>query len=267
MRTWLGRDVSLPVLAPPDGDPDRLLADPACQLVKQQRKVTVGVIETHLDGGAAGATSAVYVKRYNVFSERTRLASILQRSPALRAWRGTRILTDAGFGVAPALAAVEYRRWGMLERSFFLTARLDGAVPADQYWWGLTEAPRRRRRVFMAGLARLFARLHAARIYHNDLKDANVLVRGNADGTCEFFLLDLERVWRPDILSMRRRVKNLVQLHRTLGRLASARENLYFLHSYLGPAARDRAARRWWRRRVCAAARWKDVQHALRGVS
>jgi hypothetical protein len=265
MRTWVAADVSLPALAPPDGDPDRLLADPACHLVKDQRKVTVGVIEGRLRSANSGPASAVYVKRYNVFSDRARWVSIVQRSPAVRAWAGTRILSDAGFGVAPALAAVEYRRWGMLERSFFLTARIDGAVPVDQHWWGLAQASRVKRRLFIAGLARLFAELHAARVYHADLKDANVLVRAESRGAPAFFLLDLERVRRRRILSARRRIKNLVQLHRTLGRLASVRENLYFLRIYLGPIARDRETRRRWRRRVCAGARRKDLRHALRG--
>jgi hypothetical protein len=65
---------------------------------------------------------------------------------------------------------------------------------------------------------------------------------------------------------MRRRVKNLVQLHRTLGRLASVRENLQFLRAYLGDAGRAHGQRRWWRRRVCAAVRRKDLQHLLRGL-
>ena len=266
-RAWTRDGIPLVDLIPPDGDPDRLLADPACHVVKDQRKVRVGVLERALSYRGTEPISAVYIKRYNVPSWRMRLMSLVQASPAARAWIAAATLTQAGFGVAPALAAVEYRQRGMLERCFFVTARVDDAVPADQFWWGLRGASTAARRRFAEALGQLFARLHAAGVYHNDLKDANLLVRRAADGTLAFYLLDLERVRRPYVLSMRRRVKNLAQLHRTLGRLASTRANLYFLREYLGAEAGDPARRRRWRRRVCRAARWKDLRHAVRGVS
>ena len=258
-RGWVRDGVRLVDVAPPDGDPDRLLAAPGCRLVKDQRKVTVGVI----DAAGFGPT---YVKRYNVSSWRARLASLFVRSPARRALAGSRILEQAGFRAAVPLAAVEYRRWGLVEKSFFLTAEVAGAVPADQFWWALRDETPRLRRAFIAAIARLFADLHRAGIYHGDLKDANVLVRRD-DQSVVCYLLDLENVRRRRTLPRRRRVKNLVQLHRTLGRLATARDNLFFLRAYLGEQGRSRSARRAWWRRVCAAARRKDLRHALRGAS
>jgi hypothetical protein len=263
MRVLARPDVDLAALAPPDGNPDRLLGRPDCRIIKDQRKVTVGVVE----GLAANPDGvvALYVKRYNVFSARVRWASLFLASPAVRAWRGAGTLVGAGFLPAPALAAIEFRHRGLLAKSFFVTARVEGAVPIDQYWWNLRRAPGGVRRAFVADLARLFAALHRAAISHGDLKDANVLVREAPDGRRSFYLLDLERVHRRRGLSTRRRVKNLVQVHRTLGRLASLRENLYFLRYYLEGGANGPAARRWWWRRVCRAARCKDLRHALRG--
>ncbi len=43
LRAWVRKGVQLRTLAPPDGDPDRLLTHPDTRLVKDQRKVTVGV--------------------------------------------------------------------------------------------------------------------------------------------------------------------------------------------------------------------------------
>lgn len=269
MRGWVRAGLRLADLAPPDGDPEGLLRLPSCQLIKDQSKVTVGIVVPVNLQGHREATAAlpIYVKRYNVFSLRVRVMSLFQRSPALRALAGTRMLAAAGFRTPTPVAAVEYRCWGMLEKSFFLTVQVAGAVPADQYWWGLRRGPVAARRTFVEGLAGLFADLHAAGIYHNDLKDANVLVRVGAGGVLEYFLLDLERVRRRRVLATRRRVKNLVQLHRTLGRVATLRENLYFLRAYLGQRARDVQLRRRWRRRICAAARRKDIAHVWRGVS
>jgi hypothetical protein len=256
-RGWLREGLRLADLAPPDGDPDRLLASPRCRLVKDQTKVRVGVV----DAAGIGPT---YVKRYNAFSWRVRLGSLFVRSPALRALAGSRLLVQAGFRAAVPVAALEYRRWWLLEKSFFLTAEVTGAVPADQFWWGARGESPRLRRAFIVSIARLFAELHRAGIYHGDLKDANVLIRREGDDIA-CYLLDLEHVRRRRKLASRRRVKNLVQLHRTLGRLASARENLLFLRAYLGEEGRSRRVRRVWWRRVCAAARRKDLRHALRG--
>ena len=265
LRAWLPPDIRLSTLAPPDGDPDRLLRGPAAHVIKDQRKVTVGVAIV-AGGFTARRSSPIYVKRYNVFSARVRWISLWQPSPAFRAWRAARTLARAGFRTPAPLAAVEYRRRGMLTKSFFLTADVEGAVPADRYWWNLRQASARERRRFIAELAGLFAALHAAGVYHNDLKDANMLVRRGPAGY-ECYVLDLECVRRGRRVSHRRRVKNLVQLHRTLGRLANVRENLYFLRCYLGEDARDTQVRRRWRRAVCARARRKDLRHALRGLS
>lgn len=266
LRAWLQRDIHLSMLAPPDGDPDRLLRGPAAHVIKDQRKVTVGVATVARGFTASPRSSAIYVKRYNVFSARVRWTSLWQPSPAFRAWHAARVLARAGFRTPAPVAAVEYRRRGMLTKSFFLTTDVEGAVPADRYWWDLRQAPARERRRFIAELAGLFAALHAAGVYHNDLKDANVLVRHGPAGH-ECYLLDLECVRRGPRVSRRRRVKNLVQLHRTLGRLANMRENLYFLRCYLGEDAQATRVRRAWRRAVCARAQRKDLRHALRGLS
>jgi tRNA A-37 threonylcarbamoyl transferase component Bud32 len=266
LRAWLQQDIRLSTLSPPDGDPDRLLRGPAAHVIKDQRKVMVGIASVVPGFAASRRPSSIYIKRYNVFSARVRWASLWKTSPAFRAWHAARALARAGFRTPEPVAAVEYRRRGMLTKSFFLTTGVEGAVPADQYWWDLRQAPAPERRRFVAELAGLFAALHAAGVYHNDLKDANVLVRHGPAGH-ECYLLDLECVRRGPRVSRRRRVKNLVQLHRTLGRLANMRENLYFLRCYLGEDARETQVRRRWRRAVCARARRKDLRHALRGLS
>src|SRR5439155_346551 len=103
----------------------------------------------------------------------------------------------------------------------------------------------------------LFRRLHAAGVYHNDLKDVNVLVEGPAE-TMRCVLLDLERVRIMRRLGRRRRVKNLMQLARTLGPQASASDRLRFLAAYLGDAA-GWDERRAWARAVGRAAARKDA--------
>jgi tRNA A-37 threonylcarbamoyl transferase component Bud32 len=234
-------------------DPDDLLMRPACRIVKLQPKVVVGRVR--VDDGA------VYVKRYNVFSWRVALASLFRPSPAFEAWTAARELAARGFETPELVAAVDVRRAGILLRSFFITREVAAAETADLRWRAILadrDGGRRRaaRRVLARALGDLFRRLHAAGVYHNDLKDVNVLVTGTDDAP-RCVLLDLERVRFSGRLSRRRRVKNLVQLARTLGREASASDRMRFLAVYLGAHA-NRAERRALARAVVRQAARKD---------
>jgi tRNA A-37 threonylcarbamoyl transferase component Bud32 len=254
-RAWVAPGVRLAETIGPSGDPDVLLTRPDCQLVKFQRKVTVGRVTT--------AAGPLYVKRYHVFAWRVAIASIGRPSPALRAWRAAAVLRARGFATPEVLAAVECRHAGLLRRSFLVTREVAGALTADRRWAEILAlspgaARRAARRALARALGALVGRLHAAGVYHADLKDVNVLVGGAAEEPwC--VLLDLERV-NVGFVSRRRRVKNLMQLERTLGRCASRSDRLRALAAYLACAepAADRRVRREWALAVLRAAAAKD---------
>ena len=257
MRARVAGHVDLASLVGPDGDPDRLVTSARCTLRKFQAKVVVGRVET--------ARGWIYVKRYNVYALRVALGSLGRRSPAAAAFRNARALAALGIGVPRPLAAIDYRLAGMLRRSFFLSDEVPHAETSDIAWrriLALTDAGARRRarRAFADALGAFFARLHAAGVYHSDLKDVNVLVRGSRTAPV-FVLLDLERVAIGRPVSDRQRLKNLVQIARSLGRLATRADRLRWLRAYLGRA--DRRVRRGWVRRVLRRERWKE---RLRGL-
>ena len=229
-------------------DADSFFADSGCHIVKDQRKIKVG----RLTVAIAGQPRTLYVKRYNTFSLRYKLLSRFTQSGAFRALQGAAILRTAGIPSAPPLAAVEHRSDGVLSKSFFISHEIGGGKTADAYWrdelvGALGRVGFKSRRRFLAKLAALFASLHGQQIYHNDLKDANILVAGNeSEKDVQLFLLDLEGIKRYRSLSLKRRVKNLVQLNRTLGRYLRASQKLFFLKSYLGRGFAPRSARRQW---------------------
>jgi hypothetical protein len=233
-------------------DADSFFADSGCHIVKDQRKIKVG----RLTVAIAGQPRTIYVKRYNAFSQRYKLLSRFTQSGAFRALQGAAILRTENISTAPPLAAVEHRSSGVLAKSFFISHEIGGGKTADAYWRdelvGVSGAVGfKSRRRFLAKLAALFASLHAQRIYHNDLKDANILVVGDPSAReFQLFLLDLEGIKRCRSLSVKRKVKNLVQLNRTLGRYLRPAEKLYFLKSYLGRGFAARPARRRWIDRV-----------------
>lgn len=241
-------------------DPDALFSSPQCEVIKDQKKIKVGRLRLEI----GGAMRSVYLKRYNIFSWRYRLGSLWMPSGAARSWAGAHVLLDAGFHTGEPLAAVECRSWGMLTKSFYLSQEIPAAKTADDYWrqeLGLPAGAEgfRRRRRFLAGLAKLFHSLHGRGIYHNDLKDANILVRsGNGGADDSFYLLDLEGIRSYRHLNRRRQIKNLVQLNRTFGRFLRGSQKLYWLRGYLGKIFADRKERKQWIRQILSESRRRD---------
>ena len=253
VRAWIAPGVALGEVIAPDGDADVLLTRPDCRIVKLQRKVVVGRI--------AGAAGVLWVKRYTVFAARVALASVARTSPAFGAWEGAAALRTRGFAVPDVVAAIEFRHAGMLVKSFFVTREVPDARTADLRWADILADPQARRRrahrrALARALGRLFGALHAAGLYHNDLKDVNVLVQGPPEEP-RLVLLDLERVRVLSNVPWRRRVKNLVQLDRTLGRQATRADRARFLDAYL-EGARDRGLRRRWASAIRTTAAAKD---------
>jgi serine/threonine protein kinase len=227
-------------------DGDRLFAEPNCQIIKDQRKIKVGRVTLPI----AGRSRTLFVKRYNAFSLRYKLASPFIQSGAFRSLRGAAILRAAEIPTALPVAAVENRRGGALTMSFFLSEEIAGGQTVDAYWRGRLggvsgrDGARLRQR-FLAALAQLFRSLHSQGIYHNDLKDANILAAADPSETgLRFFLLDLEGVASVARLSERRKVKNLVQINRSLGQYLRPPEKIFFLKSYLESGFGERSLRR-----------------------
>lgn len=223
-------------------DPDRLFSHPGCEIVKEEPKVRVARLPLVI----GGRSLHVYVKRNPASSWLERLRFLIHGSDARRCWRGAKILQASGFATARPLAAVERRAWGMIDESFYISEEIAGGVTLDRYWGEIRAAPFSVRRAFLRRLAELFRALHARRIYHNDLKDANIVVSRAGQGGEHFYLLDLEGVRRCVYLSRRRRAKNLAQLGRTLGACLGGGAKLSFLRHYLGEEFARRAVRRRW---------------------
>lgn len=257
---WINRDFERET----DGalliDPDLLFSSPQCQVIKNQRKIKVGRICLEI----GGRSRWVYLKRYNAFSLRYRLGSLFGASAALRSLRGATILLQAGFLTGRPIAAVEYRSGGMLTKSFYLSEEIQDGKVLDAYWREeLAAMPGpggfRRRRRFLKSLAALLSSLHRMRIYHNDLKDANILVASNGQDRSEaFYLLDLEGVRKCGHLNRRRRIKNLVQLNRTMGIFLDASQKLFLLKSYLGNGFLDQNEKKKWIQEVLAESKRRD---------
>ena len=236
---------------------DRLFREDGCVVLKDEKKTKVGRIPIEV----SGQRRSVYIKRHNAFSARAKLMSILKHSGAVRSLQGAAILESAGISTATPVAAVESRQCGIVMKSFYVSEEIIGGMTADRYWHNIVKDSQRGawRRRFLQRLALIFKTLHRRGVYHNDLKDANILVVPDKE-KISFYLLDLEGVRLYPNLNHRRRIKNLVQLNRTLGRFIRRADKLYFLKIYLGSVFRNRLEKRRWVTEVLEQSRRRDLK-------
>ena len=211
-----------------DEDFDALFYSPDCTVIKDQKRIKV----YHFNRNG----EVIYVKRYNPYSIWSSIEGSLNGSKAFRSWQGAKLLIDKGLNTAHPLAAIEHMRWGLLRESFYVTRAIeDSWISVDYYKEKLIDkaASITNKRLFLRSLAKLFSDIHGKGIYHNDLKDYNILVRVE-DGHLRFFLLDLEGIKEYETLPESKRLKNLIQLNRTLGRLVNNAAKIAFLKEYCG---------------------------------
>ncbi len=255
--SWVARQFESDAHADLLADLDVLFTRPECEVIKDQNKIKIGRVPVEI----GGRLIQVYVKRYNAFSRRYRLLSLFRQSEACRSWRGAALLSQAGFNVGEPLAAVEHRAFGMLQKSFYLSAEIVGALTVDAFWECKANEIKgkelwRLQKRLIDELAHLFNSLHANSVYHRDLKDANILVQD--EEARRYYFTDLDQVIALPRLSWRRKIKNLVQLNRTLGKKFSSGRRLTFLKEYLAQDYRDKTERRRWIRKILRQSRRAD---------
>ena len=264
---WIQPELATDTVIDTIANPDALLGQPECEIIKDQPKIKVGCLQVTLDDRPL----RLYIKRYNVFSWRHKLGSLFIASGAVKSMRGAGMLLASGVGTAKPVAAVEQRHGGILTASFYLTEEVAGGKISSQYWREDLQplagaAGIMRRRAFVSQLAKLFAKLHDQNVYHNDLKDFNILLASKSAMSGESFaFLDLEGVRQYYRLGRRRRIKNIVQLNRTLGQYVSRTDALRFLKIYLGAGFASSLDKRSWIAAVLQQTRELDRQKMTLG--
>ena len=209
----------------------------------------------------------VIVKRSLCFGWRKALACLIHGSPAVRSGRAAKLLSTLNFCVPKTLAIIENRRRLFGIESIYVSEALPHS-PLNQYWErNIRKSPRSRRDAFIKQLAKFVASLHAAGVHSGDLRDANILVEQvTANGSCDwlFYLVDLDNITRRAQVTTRRRIKNLVQLDRTLGRRASQSGRLLFLYKYLSSHESSPDDRALWIKWIRKTRDAKDREYARR---
>jgi tRNA A-37 threonylcarbamoyl transferase component Bud32 len=211
-----------------------LFNQPECKIIKHEKKIRVGYVPLPI----RGTIQTVYIKQHNCLSLAHRVGSLFFASAATRSLCGAAILLQEGHATARPVAAMEYRLWGILTKSLYISEEISGTKTVETYWRenliplkgmrGYLE-----RRAFLKSLGHKFNSLHRKKIYHNDLKASNILVRNTDGSTADpFTLIDPQGLRKCFYLSKRRKIKNLAQLNRTLGLFLTKTEKLFLLKAY-----------------------------------
>lgn len=231
-------------------EPTKLLESPATRIYKRDKQRTVARVVVN--------GRPLVLKLFDETGFLHRLLSGATGSAASRAASGAGRMQRAGFAV-PELVAVLEQGHGFGRRgSGLVTVAIDDGVAAHETWRALKGRARLR---FAFSFAHYLRDLHARGLYPQDLWPKNILVQERGH-RWRFVLVDLDRVRSYTQVSRRRRLKNLVQIERSLGREASDVERLAFLRAYASTKAEAELRRAGTE--ILSAGQRKDAEYARR---
>lgn len=177
-------------------------------------------------------------------------------SRAKRAWDQGRMLMEKGISTPAVRAYAEKLFFSLPTRNFLVTDFLPHAsgiytffrsFPADA---GGVDAVSRKREI-ICSLGSFIGSLHAAGIYHGDLRLDNILISFSPDGNPIFSLIDNERNrYFPEGIPARHRRKNLTQLNMVVLPCITSTDRLRFFEAYLEKNSGVRPESRKWMREI-----------------
>ena len=216
--------------------------------------------------GAAGGVC--FLKRYDSpppFGQmRNWLDHLRRASTAAYDRLPTTQLNAAGIKTAKVIAYGE--QWaGLFEkRSFVITEKIPDADSLEQrlpeYFYGscpLENVDRKRR--FIAKLADFARRFHETGLRHRDFYLCHIFMSAGE----EFYLIDLQRTFKPVVFDKRFRIKDIAQLYYSApGDVISRADRLRFYRRYTGRKKLTRSDRFFLGRLKARA--WRMAEHDIK---
>jgi tRNA A-37 threonylcarbamoyl transferase component Bud32 len=190
-----------------------------------------------LDNGEVG-----YFKRY-VYDKPRPQFWMLPSKAAVEVF-GYDFMHRHGMEVPEVVAYGEQRHRGTLFAAFIVTKEIPDTINLTEFardqWFGMREPERSA--TYKQISERLCAQvkaMHAAGFFHHDLKWKNILLRHDAAGWHPIWI-DCPRAARIRLRKRRSVIIDLGRLGRLAGQYLSVKQQLRWLHAYLGPQARKK---------------------------
>lgn len=197
-------------------------------------------LQFDIDAPGSSQPTTVFLKRYDappiVDQLRNWLTARGRKSCAMHEYVSMVELAAAGIGTPRPICCGQ--QWGILfeKRSFIITQKIPDAEALERKLPGCFDGPAnaesfRRRRDFVAQLARFIKKFHETGYRHRDLYFSHIF-HGDKE---RFFLIDLARAFRPVVLGRRFQIKDLAQVYYSApGRHFSRTDRLRFYLAYAG---------------------------------
>jgi 3-deoxy-D-manno-octulosonic acid kinase len=157
----------------------------------------------------------------------------------------TEEIRSCGIPTVPSIGAIHYLIFFPLYQAYFLSLQFPGAMDLIQYFDEIEAHPSgntissKRKTIRSVGL--LVRQFHQAGFFHGDLQLKNILVAGD-----QLLLIDFDHSYHRPSLSVKRRMKNLLRLNRSvekwrrLGLPITRTDRLRFFLAYAGDDKRIR---------------------------
>ncbi|MBI5309099.1 MAG: hypothetical protein HZB37_12425 [Planctomycetes bacterium] len=130
------------------------------------------------------------------------------------------IALQKGVPSAEVIAITKKKLYGLFYRANFITREISGAIDVLQF---LQETPletiRRSKHAIIHALVKLIHDMHNAGIYHADLHLKNILLKQDDPGAFSAYIIDLDKSFIVDKLTVEQRMKNLLRLNRSIDKI------------------------------------------------
>ena len=192
--------------------------------------------------GFLGTVHSLYLKQYLHRSAWDAIKHLFRPSRAQRAFKASLMLAENGL-LSPEVIAVGELKYGpVCARTFLITREVAGARSAVVLLADFARRPDKAqaKHDLIAAFGETVGRMHAAGIFHGDLRPGNVFGEDTSEGW-RFFLLDNERTKKFRWLPHRLIVKNLVQIGMLSNQSLTTTDRMRFLKSYLARHTRPGA--------------------------
>ena len=130
------------------------------------------------------------------------------------------IALQRGVPSAEVIAVTKKKLCGPFYRANFITREITGAVDLLQFIQETPlEAVQRSKRAIISALVKLIRTMHDAGIYHADLHLKNILLKQDAAEVFTAYIIDLDKSFVADKLTVEQRMKNLLRLNRSIDKI------------------------------------------------
>ena len=153
-----------------------------------------------------------------------------------RSWANSNKLVLKSIPTPRGLALLEEKRLGVWMRSFLIMEYVEGLIPL-RYYVQIFKNPSnpeafQKKRAFISFMASFIRTLHQKGIYHGDFKSDNFLIKEKGENEWECLIVDTDRVYFGNRVSLSHLIKNFAQLNATIAQCLSPSNRIKFFKDY-----------------------------------